>query len=68
MSLSDNAKRALVWNYVLTIGKCPEWAGDDEVSRPVRTFAKIAGLSEADAFAAYAELEDTGMIERRDGS
>jgi hypothetical protein len=39
--------------------------GTDEASRQLNLFAKIAAVSEADAVAAFAELEDRGFIERK---
>ncbi|MCI0624837.1 MAG: hypothetical protein L0387_24895 [Acidobacteria bacterium] len=55
------AERALAFQYVLEKG-LPPWANGDEI----RAFAVIAGISESEATAAYAENQDRGLIRRDD--
>jgi hypothetical protein len=58
--LSANAERALLFQYVLNQGRLPAWSNGDEI----KIFMRISALGEAEAVAAYAELEDAGMIDR----
>jgi hypothetical protein len=59
VELSSNAERALVFQYVINQGEFLD-SFPDEISM----FGFIAGLSEMEVVAAYAELEDKGLIER----
>ncbi|HUD64680.1 MAG TPA: hypothetical protein VMQ17_08885 [Candidatus Sulfotelmatobacter sp.] len=61
--LSDNATRALLFQYALDRGIPETWAGDKH-TRCIRMFCRISGLGEAEALAAFAELEDAQMIDR----
>jgi hypothetical protein len=66
--LSPIAERALLLHYAMIhhgdLSGLDSF-GTDEASRQLNLFAKIAAVSEADAVAAFAELEDRGFIERK---
>lgn len=59
--LTPNAERALLFEYVLAKGLPTE---EDNASSQMAMFGRISGLSEAEVCAAYAELEDKGMVEK----
>lgn len=58
--LSKNAERALLFEYVYRKHDLPDWSGNDEI----KVFMRIADLPEHAAVAAFAELEEAGMIEK----
>jgi hypothetical protein len=61
--LSENANRALCFQYALDKGIPETWPGDVH-TRLISMFCRISGLGEAEALAAFAELEDAHMIDR----
>jgi hypothetical protein len=65
--VSQNADRALLFIYVIERGfaELPQRFGQDEAARMVNVFSEISGLSEFDALAAFAELEDADMTHRK---
>ena len=65
-NLSENARRALMFQYALDRGIPDTWQGDKH-TRCIRMFCGISGLGEAEALAAFAELEDAHMIDRLPG-
>lgn len=63
LKVSENADRALLFFYILEQGLPDEReSGIDARTTQIRIFRKISGLSEFDALAAFAELEDIDMI------
>jgi hypothetical protein len=64
-TLSENAQRALLFNYILTKGHLPPWEADDLAHLQYRVCAKLLGITEQEVCHAFAELEDAGLIERQ---
>lgn len=62
--LSENGDRAILFLYILAKGLHDlQVLGVDERTKQLKAFEKISGLSEYEVLAAFAELEDAGMIE-----
>lgn len=57
LKVSENADRALLFLWLLENG-LPDEPEIDERTTQLRIFRKLTGLSEFDALAAFAELQD----------
>ena len=62
LKISENADRALLFLYILENGLPEPEPGQDQRTVQIRIFGKISGLSEFEALAAFAELEDNEMV------
>jgi hypothetical protein len=58
LKVSNNADRALLFLYILEKGLPEPEPGQDERTVQLAIFRKLSGLSEFEALAAFAELQD----------
>lgn len=69
IEISENGKRAMIFLGIWTgmaqtdVLNMPE---GDQKSGQLKAFARLAGISEYEALAAFAELEDKHMIQAPD--
>jgi hypothetical protein len=60
--VSPNADRALLFLFIVEKGLPEPEPGQDQRTVQIRIFCQISGLSEFEALAAFAELEDNDMV------